>query len=372
MRLEVSATLKENGIPCILADGVHYSGCDYLTKMHKRKLTLTESDREMLFDNYNISYYKIESYVVFRSDKKIFADYIKPLYEHKRTLPKGMERDFVKSMLVGFIGTFARKVYTSDYDFVEKDGCLIAQKISKTANEIEKEYKRLDGMCFLNAAIVSASRQYIVSFIKRHMDRFLYTDTDSIHLSGQDIPSDIPISDKMGDFKVEHTFTKCEYRDIKKYMIVENGVIIPTIAGIPKDSFETIVKVPGIDTKKISKYITHKDLHHLFLSPIAISQLQEDIETGTCEYVSRAVKLSGEDMRSKISKKISEYRRKREGWDYCNGKAIDANLKRRYGAHAVLEHAISKWAYGVKDGSIKPSFDKCVEFLRAEKAKYSL
>lgn len=364
MKVSVSAELKEDGIPCILQDGESYGKADYLTKMKKRLLTLTPYDRKMLFENYNISYYRIESYIVFRSDKKIFRNYIAPLYEKKRTLPKGIERDFVKSCLVGFIGTFARKAYRSEYIFKEKDGHMIAEKTAKDPDALEKELKRTEGACFINAAIVSASRAYIASFIKKHIDRFLYTDTDSIHLKGTEIPSDIPVSDKMGDFKVEHTFTRCKYNSIKNYVIVEDGRVIPTIAGIPKDSFDKIVKMPGVDAEYIKKAVSHKDPEKLYQKPIGIRELVEDIDTGTVSYEPKKVMLSGQKTRNRVAEKLEAIRKRREGWDWYNGREMDRKAKLTYGDEGNLRHHIERWNDAVDEGIIQPSFEKAVEYLR--------
>lgn len=360
MKVVVTATLKEDGLPCVMQDGTSYGRQDYLTEMHKRPLTMTEADRKMLYENYNITYFSIKSYVVFKADKKTFADYIKPLYEKKRTLKKGMERDFVKSLLVGFIGTFARKVYKDEYIFIEKDGRMIAQKQPRDERQIEKDLNGTDGLCFVNAAIVSASRYFIVAYIRKYNLNFLYTDTDSIHLAGQIIPDGIPISDKMGDFKIEHTFTSCEYRDIKKYMIVEKGVIIPTVAGIPKNTFADYDK-----STKIYSYIKHQDIHKLFVNPFEISQLVEDIDTGTVSYESHMVRLDGVDIRSKVSKKLEEARKRRAGYDYYNGVKLTDSLKDNYGREAILHHQIERWNYSVRAGIIKkPTFEEAVAFLR--------
>lgn len=241
---------------------------------------------------------------------------------------------------------------------------MIAEKVAKEGDALEKELNRIDGACFINAGIVSASRLYIVSYIKKHMDRFLYTDTDSIHLKGQDIPSDIPISDKMGDFKVEHTFTKCKYKGIKNYIIVEDGHIIPTIAGVPKDSFDTITKAPGVDLGYIEKAIARKDLEKIYAKPIAIRQLVEDIDTGTVAYEPKKVMLSGQEIQNKVKEKLEEIRKRREGWDWYTGKEIDKNLKNQYKDKAWSEHVIDNWNTQALKAGKTPTFNECAEYLR--------
>lgn len=257
-KVEVTATLKTTGIACISADSTQ--GSAYLTSMEMRVLTLNQSDRDLLFDNYSISYYRIKSYLVFATGNDAFRKYIVPLYEKKRTLKKGIERDYIKMCLVGFIGTFARKIQKQDYIlYTTEDGTLYGARTPKAADEYAKALSKSDGLVYINNAIVAGARHYIISWIKKYPGRFLYTDTDSIHLSGSDVPSDIPISDKMGDFKVEHTFTDCVYHGQKAYAYIENGDIVPTIAGTPKDTPFT-------------------DINDIFTKPYNIKLITEDIK----------------------------------------------------------------------------------------------
>lgn len=311
MKVQVSATLKGDGIPCIMPDGTMSDIThNYLRNMTKRELTLTESDRRLLYDNYNITYFRIMSYIVFKASRNQFKGYIRPLYEKKRTLKKGdPERDYVKSLLVGFIGTFAKIPYKREYTVVESDkGTYSVDHKCPSDEEYEKNLKKTQGLCYLNSAIVSESRRYIIRFIKKHRDRFLYTDTDSLHLMGADVPDDIPVSDKMGDFKIEHTFTKCCYKGLKNYMFVENGKIVPTVAGFPKDTFEHLPTVKDTDTAYILKALIKKDLTKLYEKPIGRWVLVEDIKSGTISYESSKTYLKKPELPSKAE----ERNRKRE------------------------------------------------------------
>ena len=121
----------------------------------------------------------------------------------------------------------------------------------------------------------------MVSIIKKHYDRFLYTDTDSLHLSGEQIPDDITISDKIGDFKIEHTFTQCTYKGIKQYMLVEDNKIVQCVSGIPKDALYTLPdSFRGVDIKGIRYDISHLRLDALFEKPIVIWTIQSEVDTG--------------------------------------------------------------------------------------------
>lgn len=63
-------------------------------------------------------------------------------------------------------------------------------------------------------------------------DNFLYCDTDCIHVIGE--PQGIVISNKLGDFKLEHSNIQAIYKGKKAYQIYKDGCIIKTVLkGIP-------------------------------------------------------------------------------------------------------------------------------------------
>lgn len=263
-KVTVSASLKKDGVACIVADNSR--GNEYMTHMCKRNLTLNQADRDLLFDNYNITYYRIKSYIVYQAGNSAYKKYIEPLYKQKKTLKKGIQRDYVKMCLVGFIGTFARKIHKMDYILNSTDDeVLYGVNEPVSAEEYDDRLNKSDGLCYINNAVVSAGKKYIISYIKKHQGRFLYTDTDSIHLSGTEIPEDIPISDEMGDFKVEHTYTECAYHWQKEYCIKEDGIVKPTIAGTPKDTKFDAVSDPftkNYNIKLISESVEDCDVSY--------------------------------------------------------------------------------------------------------------
>lgn len=295
-KVEVSATLKENGIPCIQADGQRTSmSTDYLTKMSRRVLTLTQADRDMLYENYNITYFRIKEYMMWDTQTKDFKKYIENLYKIKQT-EKGVKRNFAKLMQNGLIGTFGKQVYKDDTVLAyDDDGNVYPEKRSLSPEEYIKNLSKTSGLCYINCAIVSEARLKMVRLIKKYRDRFLYTDTDSLHLSGADIPDDIPISDKMGDFKIEHTFEKVFYKTVKNYIMIENGQIILTCAGVPKDSLKHLYdnQIDCIDYRGIQKCILSHDIKGLYNYPIPVRKIHEDATNGQLFYHTSATMLSG-------------------------------------------------------------------------------
>lgn len=335
LKADVTMTLKPDGIPCISADGER--GNEYLTGCRQRTLTLTPADRDILYDNYSISYFSIKSYMVWTDGSQEFKKYITPLYEKKRTLPKGIQRDYVKSCLTGFIGTFARRVQKMDYNITldDTDGILYGHREPVQPEEYYKRLKKAEGLAYINMAIVTGAKHYILSYIKKHPDRFLYCDTDSIHLKGTEMPDDIPISDKMGDFKIEETFDDCIYHGQKNYIHKVGPRIIPTISGIPKDTYFTT-------------------LEEVYDHSFEIKLITEDITTEEVYYK--------KELRSFVPEKEKSPEEKREEKDlewYDTNIVMPQMMKNN-----LTEARAELWNRMVDSGEIHPTFEKAIAFLK--------
>ena len=87
-------------------------------------------------------------------------------------------------------------------------------------------------------------------------DRFIYADTDSVHLIGTDIPDCIDVDAvRLGAWKHESTFYQAKFLRAKCYMEYEEGSDTPTVhvAGMPShchryvdiDNFEFGSVYPG-------------------------------------------------------------------------------------------------------------------------------
>ena len=66
-------------------------------------------------------------------------------------------------------------------------------------------------------------------------DRFIYADTDSLHLEGTDIPANLDIDPyRLGAWKLEKTFTRARFIRAKCYIEEVDGKIEVTAAGMPE------------------------------------------------------------------------------------------------------------------------------------------
>lgn len=69
-----------------------------------------------------------------------------------------------------------------------------------------------------NITIKAAQKIHEDSIAKYGESMYIYSDTDSLHVKGFDVP-DIPISSKTGDWKIETVFERGRYLGLKRYLL---------------------------------------------------------------------------------------------------------------------------------------------------------
>ena len=118
--------------------------------------------------------------------------------------------------------------------------------------------------------ITSYAREVLLTSIEKVYDRFLYCDTDSIHITGYDIPN-IKIHDKnLGAWKLEGKFTKAKYIGAKRYAeFIDNkwdikccGLSRDIMEKITMDIFECCEFTPKEIKKNIDKLYTKDDIFY--------------------------------------------------------------------------------------------------------------
>lgn len=256
VRIQTSFELKPNGIPCVamyqkdpqrwfhdkqfMTDSRLVNPDQSRGSLKEITLTLTQTDFFLFTENYDIKSIKFVSCVVFQAKRGLFTDYVNTWYQLKENSEGGIRR-VSKMFLNSLSGSMARRV---DYInglvyFDERDEAQI--KYIKTKSNNPKCYVHI------GAAITSYARSYIIKFIKSNYDRWLYTDTDSLHLIGKDIPKDVIIGDSIGQFKVEKDFDSICYYGLKEYGYHDSTGYHFTMAGVEKR-----------DTDNLSKYLNHQ------------------------------------------------------------------------------------------------------------------
>lgn len=88
----------------------------------------------------------------------------------------------------------------------------------------------------MGAFITAYARDKTIRSAQAVYDRFIYSDTDSIHIQGTDIPEGLEVHPtRLGAWKNEGTFTDSKYIRAKTYM--------ETMHEIKKDSLQTYAKL---------------------------------------------------------------------------------------------------------------------------------
>lgn len=242
-------------------------------------LTLCYTDFIQFKENYNIEALEFVDALQFRASRNMFADYVFHFYEMKRNATTLSEKAIDKMFLNALSGILAKlPKYENVGIRVDEESGTIDSWIFQSFGGASYVY--------IGAAITAYARRYLMTYIYKCKDRWLYSDTDSIHLKGTDIPEGFPISGEMGAFKVEHTFTNAVYYKKKMYAIEEDGAVKFTLAGVPLRSIEFLEGMfkaarAGVEFLKMQSEIEAGglDFPRITLSDLAVQAIEEQFST---------------------------------------------------------------------------------------------
>ena len=89
--------------------------------------------------------------------------------------------------------------------------------------------------------ITAWARYKTISSAQKVYDRFVYADTDSLHLIGTEIPDMLEIDPvNLGAWKHESTFTRARFLRQKSYIEEIDGVLKITCAGMPDRCYQYV------------------------------------------------------------------------------------------------------------------------------------
>lgn len=252
--------LKPRHIPTIqLKSNLSFIPTEYITDSGDLEVTLclTSIDLELFFAHYDVFNLEYVSGWMFKSTTGLFDEYIDKWVDIKiqagRDNNKG-KRTLAKLMLNSLYGKFALNPNVrSRIPFME-DG-IVMYALG------EKELR--DPIYIPVGAFITAwARWTTITAAQRCYDRFIYADTDSLHLTGTSLPEDLEIHDyKLGAWKHEGVFKQAKYIRAKTYMEYIKEPKDPedsyqwkiTCAGMPDschpfvdfDNFKTGSQFPG-------------------------------------------------------------------------------------------------------------------------------
>lgn len=231
--------LKNKHIPTIqLKNNLAFMPTAYLTSSEDEEVTmcLTSVDLELFYAHYDVYNITYHSGWKFKSTTGLFTDYIDKWHKIKvdSTINGNASmRTLAKLMLNALYGKFAlNPVVQSKYP-VYSNG-LIKYVLG------EKETR--DPIYIPVGTFITAwARHKTITSAQKVYDRFLYADTDSLHLIGKEMPPGLEIGDtKLGAWKHESTFTRARFIRQKTYAEEIDGKMHITCAGMPSRCYEYV------------------------------------------------------------------------------------------------------------------------------------
>lgn len=217
-KLQCSFELKKNHLPTIQIKGAsRFLDSEYLESSNGEivELTLTNVDLQLLLDHYDVRHLHYMEGYKFKAQRGMFKDYIDYWIGEKVDAEKRGDmamRTLSKLYLNSLYGKFAKRpTGASKIPYLDESGIL------KFRIGEEEDQGKL--YIPIGTFITAYARNYTIRSAQKEYKRFMYADTDSLHLSGTHEPEYLDIDKyKLGAWKHESTFKQAVYIGAKAYI----------------------------------------------------------------------------------------------------------------------------------------------------------
>lgn len=253
VRIKCAFELKKDHLPTIqLKNNRAYMETEYLTTSNGdiEEMTLTSVDLALLLDHYDVYDLEYINGWRFKGKRGLFKEYI-DYWMHIKETTTGAMRQLAKLMLNSLYGRFAMNPRAlNKYPVLDDNGVVKYVMWNKENAEkypwIPEPELRDPVYTAMGAFITAYARDKTIRSGQAVFDRFIYADTDSLHLIGMDEPEGLEIHPThLGAWKNEGTFIDSKYIRAKTYMesIVEYDDTVTvkvTCAGMPDNIKEKV------------------------------------------------------------------------------------------------------------------------------------
>lgn len=237
VRLACEFELKKGYLPTIqLKNNRAFVETEYLSDSNGEivEMTLTNVDLKIFLEHYNVYNLEYQCGWKFKGAHGLFNDYIDH-WMHIKETTTGALRQLAKLMLNSLYGKFATNPKAR-------------KKIPVLDNEgvvryiLDEPELRDPVYTTMGAFITAYAREKTIRSAQSVYDRFIYADTDSLHLIGKEPPESLEIHPtKLGAWKNEGVFINSKFLRAKTYMeTTEDGHTKVTCAGMPDNVKESV------------------------------------------------------------------------------------------------------------------------------------
>lgn len=230
--------LKPKHIPSIALKHMRFASNEYITDTEGEEIVLylTSTDLGLMFQQYDVESIEYLGGYKFKGAKGLFRTYIEYWIGQKNQATiegnKGL-RQLAKLMLNSLYGKFGLNPDTkSKHPYIEKG--VVKYYVGKAE-------RRKSIYIPMAVYITSEARYKTITAAQKLYDRFMYADTDSLHLEGTELPEILDVDNvKLGAWAHEATFTQAKFIRQKTYVEVVDGELHITCAGMPKTCYDQV------------------------------------------------------------------------------------------------------------------------------------
>ena len=225
VRLKCGFKLKKDHLPTIqLKNNRSFIETEYLTSSNGEivELTLTNVDLQLMKEHYDLFCEEYECGWKFKGAVGMFKEYIE-YWSHVKETSTGGRRQLAKLQLNSLYGKFASATDAKKkWVFLDRDEIVhyevITEKVARE-NGLEPPEPRDPVYTAMACFITAYAREKTIRAAQKVYPRFIYADTDSLHICGDEIPEELEIhKTHLGAWKHEGTFIDSKYIRAKTYM----------------------------------------------------------------------------------------------------------------------------------------------------------